>query len=106
MVQPFEPELRQARQHAVFARFADGEQARHPLGEQPACHESERLHRRAVEPLGVVDEAQQGLFLGDLRQEAECRETHQEAVGSGSGHGTERDAQRALLGLRERVEVI
>ena len=44
---------------------------RDPLRLQAACHEPERSRRGVVEPLGVVDDAQQGLLLGCTGQEAE-----------------------------------
>jgi hypothetical protein len=104
MVEPFEPQLRQARQLALLARLADGEHDRHRLGQQPARHESDHLHGGAVEPLEIVHETQQRLRLGHLRQETERRQAHEEAVRSSAGREAERDPQGVLLRLRERSE--
>ena len=97
VAEPFEPQLRQARQLALLARLADAEHDRHRLGEQPARHEPEHLRRRLVEPLEVVHETQQRLLLGDLRQQAERRQADEEAVGRIAGREAERDPQRVLL---------
>ena len=70
VAEPFEPQLRKARDVAVVARLADREDDRHRLGEQPPRHEPEHLPRGLVQPLKVVDETQQRLLLGQLGERA------------------------------------
>ena len=106
VVEPLEPQFRQARQLALLARLADGEHDRHPLREQPARHESEHLAGGVVEPLEVVHETQQRLRLRHLRQETERRQAHEEPVASSAGREPERHPERVLLRLRERFEAI
>ena len=102
--EPSERQLRQADQLALVRRLAHGEDDRHRLGQQPSRDEAQDLAGSGVEPLGVVDEAQQRALRGDLGQQAERGQGDQEAVGRGAGRQAQRDAQRGLLGLRERAE--
>ena len=60
--------------------------------------------RGVVEPLEVVDETQQGLLLGELREQRERRQADEEAVGRIAGREPERHAQRVPLRRRERVD--
>ena len=46
-----------------------GAHDRNPLGEQAAGNEPEDLRRGLVEPLPVVDDADQRLLLGDLSEQ-------------------------------------
>ena len=101
---PPSAQLRQARQLALVARVAHREHDRHRLGQQPPRDEAEHLRRGGVEPLGVVDEAQQRPLRGHLGQQAERGQRDEEAVGRGAGRQAERDAQGGLLGLGKRVE--
>ena len=64
-----DPELREARESA--ARVTRRECEHDPLREQSASDERERSRRGAVEPLRVVDHAEQRLLLGRLREQAE-----------------------------------
>jgi hypothetical protein len=104
--QPAERKLRQIRQLELVARLADREHDRHRLGQQPPCHEAEDLRRGRIEPLGVVDEAQQRPVAGDLGEQGERGQGDQEAVGSGTGCQAESDAQRSLLRLRKRADAV
>jgi hypothetical protein len=49
------------------------EQHHDALGAEPPCGTAQRLQRRFVEPLEVVDHAQNGLRLGGQREQAEQR---------------------------------
>ena len=62
--------------------------------------------RGGIEPLGVIDEAQQRPLRGDLGQQAERGQGDQEAVGSSAGRQAQRDAQSGLLGLGKRAEPV
>ena len=59
-----------------------------------------------IEPLGIVDHAQQGTLLGGLGQQAQDRKSHQEDVGRGSSGEPEDDRQRLTLGLGEAIQPI
>ena len=85
------------------ARLAHCEHDRHRLRQQPPRDEPEDLERGAVEPLRVVDEAEQRLLLGDLRaSRLSAAEGDQEAVGRVAGREAERDAQRDAAGAPGR----
>ena len=56
------------------------EHDRYLLGEQAACHECQGPGRRAIEPLGVVSQAQEWLLLGGLGQQAQGRQPDQELI--------------------------
>ena len=103
--EPLERQARQGGKQLLVARFPDGEQQQDRLGQQPPAHESQDLARRLVEPLGIVDEADQRAFRGDLGEQAEHGEADDEPVRSVSDLQPERDAQRLLLRLRQRIEV-
>ena len=49
--------------------LARAEQDRHPLGDEPSSHERERLRRRNVQPLCIVDQAQDRPGVGRGRQQ-------------------------------------
>ena len=50
----------------LLARLARGEDEPDPLGEQAPRDEPEGLRRGLIEPLGVVDDAEERVLLGDL----------------------------------------
>jgi hypothetical protein len=79
--------------HVAAAR---GHQQRDRLGLEAPRGEDERLGRRRVEPLGVVDAAQHRAALARLGEEAEQAGRDQEAV----AHGVEAQPQRAAQGRR------
>jgi hypothetical protein len=60
--------------------------------------EDERVRRRAVEPLGIVDEAQDRALVARLGQQAQQTERHEEAVVD----PVEAEAERAAQGGRLR----
>ena len=83
------------------ARLAHREHDRHRLRQQPPRDEPEDLARGAVEPLRVVDEADQRLLVGDLGQQGQRRRAR---PGSGrAGRRTRGRARRAArpAGARE-----
>ena len=53
---------------------------RDPLGEKTACDETEDLRRGAVEPLRVIDNADQRLLLSDLGEQCQRGQPHQKPV--------------------------
>ena len=68
----------QLREPAHFVRDASRrEHEGDALGHQPARDERERLGRFAVEPLRVVDDAEQRSFGPELRQQAQHRQANE-----------------------------
>ncbi|WP_440070033.1 hypothetical protein [Streptosporangium sp. OZ121] len=59
---------------------AQREHQRHPLGCHPTRHERQQLRGSFVQPLRIVDEAQQRLVLGYLGQQVEGGRPDQEPV--------------------------
>src|SRR5918998_1221167 len=59
------------------------------------------MARGSVQPLRIVDEAEQGTLLGHRRQQAEYGQGHEERVRRGTEGDAERDAQRVALWLRD-----
>ena len=87
-------QLRQAR--VQLARLARGEQHHHRLRQQPARHERQCLRRGAVQPLRVVDHAQQRPLLRGLREQAQHRQADEEPV----RHRARAQAERGLRAPR------
>ena len=67
---------------------------RHPLGEETACDEADDLHGSLIEPLRIVDDADKRLLLGDVGEQRQRGQSHQESLGrracTKSEHGLER----------------
>jgi hypothetical protein len=55
----------------VLTGLARGKNEYDWLGQQSSPHESEHLGGRPVQPLGVIDDAEQRPFIGGIGQEAE-----------------------------------
>ena len=94
-------ELRQAGERV--AELARREDEHDPLGQEAASHEREHSRRGAVEPLRVVDDAQERLLLGGLRQQVEDREPDEERVRRPSGAEPERDLERLALRIGQAL---
>ncbi len=69
-------------------------------GEAPG-DERQRLRRRGVDPLRIVEDAEKGRRLSHLREEAEHGETDEEPIRGLAGARPERRAERLLLGFRK-----
>ena len=82
------------------------EHHRDPLGQQTTRNESKRLRGDPIQPLGVIDHADQRLLLGDLGQQAEHRQPDQEPVRRVSGAQAERACQRITLRARKAIKVV
>ena len=80
------------------------EHERDPLRQQTASHERERARRRAVEPLCVVDHAQERLLLGSFREEPEDREPDEKRARRRSGAEPERDGERVALRIGQTLD--
>ncbi len=91
--EPFETRLGETRERPVLGAVTHGEDERHGLGQQPSPHEPQDLCRGTVEPLRVIDEAQQRALRRHLRQQRERGQGDQEPVGRIAGRQAQRDAQ-------------
>src|SRR5439155_12548514 len=74
-----------------------------PLDREAAGRESEGLRRRAIEPLGVVDEAQDALLPGGLRQQSEHGERNEKGTRCRPRTAPERDIERVVLRTRQAL---
>ena len=87
-------------------RLAAGQEQADRLGAEPVRDEPQGAPGRAVEPLGVVDQAEQRLARGRLRQEAQDGEADEVAVLPGSRTEPEHRLQRLTLRLRQCGKVV
>ena len=88
-------------QTEIELAFAGREDQPDRVGGQPPGHEPQRLRRRLVQPLLVVDQADQRSFPGHLREQAQHGQPDQEPVRRRPGGQAERDPQRILLRHRQ-----
>ena len=103
---PVHVELRQADERVLLRRLADGEHHRDPLGQQTPGDEREHQRGGLVEPLRVVDHADQRKRFGGLGQQAQDGHGHQEAIRGSALLQAERDLQRGALGRRQRLQPV
>src|SRR5204863_5627936 len=94
-------ELREAGQSTAYVSRRERE--RDPLGEETARDEGERQRRCAVEPLRVVDHAQQRFLLGGFGEDPEHREADKKRARRLSAAQPEGDTQRIALGFGEML---
>ncbi|ANP51334.1 hypothetical protein J2Z21_002901 [Streptomyces griseochromogenes] len=106
ITQPLDHQLRQSAQLAVLARLPHGEDHGHRVGRQTPRRERQSLHRRPVQPLGVVHQTHQRLLCGRLRQQRQDRQPHQEPVRHARRAQPERDLQRLPLRARQALQSI
>ena len=85
----------------LLARLARGEHDPDRLGQQAPGHERQRQRRRLIQPLSVVDDAQQRALLGHLREQAQHRQPDEEPIRGGARAQPEHDLQRLALRSRE-----
>ena len=83
LIEGSEGQLRKAREVSDVAGFAQGEKHHDRLGRQPARDEAEDLGRRSVEPLPVIDQADQWLGFGDVGEECEHGKPDEEPIRRG-----------------------
>ena len=90
----------------LVAGDASGEHEPDRLSQQPASDERERQRRASIEPLRVVDDAQQGASLGRFAYEAEDGEADQEPIRRGSRGQAEDDSERVPLWTGQPLEAL
>jgi hypothetical protein len=88
----------------IGAGLAQREHQPHPLRQQAPRHERERLDGHLVEPLRVVDDADERLLLAGVGQQAQNGQADQEAIRRGTGAHAERRVQRVALRDRQMPE--
>ena len=98
MPQRLNTQIRQPRERV--SHLTGREHERDVLGKQAAGDECERARRRAIEPLRVIDDTQQGSLLRGLREQAEDGQPDQERIRRRSGTQPEGYAERIALGIR------
>ena len=64
----------------LLARLARGEHDPDRLGQQAPGHEGQRQRRGVIQPLRVIDDAQQRTLLGHLREQAQHRQPDEEPI--------------------------
>ena len=78
----------------------------HRLGQQPASDERERQRRGLIQPLRVVDDAQQRTLLGHFGHQAEYGQADEEPIRGGARAQAEDDPKRVTLWSRQPLEPI
>ncbi len=103
--QSVHPHLRQAARDVVVGRLTGGEDQRDRLGVQASRHERQDQLGRLVEPLHVVDQADQRTGGGGLGEQAEHRQAEDQGRRRPALTQPERHVQRVPLRVRQTAEV-
>ncbi len=90
----------------ILDRHSGREDERDVLGQQPARDERQRLRRTAIEPVRVVDDAQQRAAVCGAGEQIQDRESDEEPVGRGAGAQSERGPGRVALRLGQLPDAI
>ena len=101
---PQAPDLQVRQPPKLLAGVARGEQQPHRIGQQPPRHEPQHLRGHPVQPLRVIDQAQQRPVLRRLRQQGQHRQPDQEPVWRTAAAQPERDPQRVPLRSRQPLQ--
>ena len=104
ILQSLDHQLRHARE--LVARFPRDEQHHHRLGEQPPRHEHQRLRRGPVQPLRIVDHAQQRPILRNLGEQAQGRQADQQPIRHRAGTQPERGGEGIALRTGDPIEPV
>ena len=104
---PVQRERRAARPSRRRRRLvADGQQDDDGVGGEPTGGEAQRLRRRRVQQVGVVDEHGDRPVLGRPAQQAEHGRADREPLAAGPGRQGEGRAERLGLRRGDRVQVV
>jgi hypothetical protein len=90
----------------LLTRFPDREQEHDRLSEQTPADKSQDLARWFIEPLGIVDKANQRAFRGHLGKQAKYGKAHKKPIRSVPVREPEHDPQRLLLPLRQSRQIL
>ena len=99
-------QFRHARQLVLVERIPHGEDHRDGLRDESARHERKHLRRGLVEPLRIVDDADQGSLVGHIGEQAQDGKTDEEAIRSVPGLQAECRAQRVALRRGKPLESV
>jgi len=97
VIQARENELRKSRQLPYFDGFTQREDHGNRFRQEAACDERQCLRRGPVEPLRIIDQADERPFLGHHGEQPEHREADREAIRHRPGAQPECRAQRVAL---------
>ncbi len=89
-----------------FGRVARHEQQPDRLRQQPPRHEHQRLRRRPIKPLRVINHTHQRPLPGHRRQQAQHRQPHQKPIRRIPRTQPKRHPQRIPLRSRKTVQTI
>jgi hypothetical protein len=104
MAERLDPQLGKARKISVG--ITRPEHKCDPLGQEPSSDKRERLGGCTVEPLRIVDHAEERLPLGSFRQQAENRQSDEEWTGRNATTQAERNTERLALRQREVIDQV
>ena len=90
---------------SVVARVAHGEYHCNRLRQEPPRYEAEHLCRSPIEPLRIIDDADQRPLLGALGQQTQKSHPDEKAIGGRTGHEPECSAKRVALRGRQFLQV-
>ena len=90
----------------LLARLACCEHEPHRLSQQPASDERERQRRGLIQPLRVVDDAEQGTLLSHLRDQAQDPQADEKPVRGRARAEPEHDLHGLTLWSRQPLEPI
>ena len=98
-----EHELRQALELLHLTRIANSEHHRNRLGVEPPRDERKSRDRLQVQPLDVVEQAEERLLLREIRQQAEHGQADQERLRRGTVHEAKGPHQCVTLRCRQSL---
>jgi hypothetical protein len=90
----------------LLAGLTCGEEKPDRFGHQPTRGEGERLDRRPIHPLRVVDEAEERPFIRHRREESQGGEAHEKAVRRAPATQAKSGLDGLALRVRQPVEVV
>ena len=103
--QPVHRDRRKLLEHLLGGRFADAGDEADAVRVQAAGDEAEHLRRFGIEPVRVIDDAQQRLCLSRPGKHRERRQSHQEPLRRRPCFLAESNPQRAALRRRQIVQL-
>jgi hypothetical protein len=89
-----------------LAQLAGSEHDPDRLRQEATGDERERQHRRLIQPLGVIDDAQERSLLGHHREQAQHRQPDEEPIRGSAGAQPEHDLDGLALRRRELLEPV
>ena len=97
IAQTLDEKLGQSVEFLCGSRLANSEHQRDPLCRQAPRNKRQHLGRCPVQPLHIVDQADQRTLLGEVGQQAKRSQAHQESVRRRPLLQAERDAEGISL---------